>query len=76
MARFIKLTNAFGVHKGEPLSLNIDQISSVIPFNDNDPAVVYKYREHIGNAGTMVYVGDHLHFVEESYEKISAQIPH
>lgn len=72
MARFLKLTNAFGSNEGAPVVINLDHIVSIIPFNKEDSA----YQDNAPKAQTLIYTsGQLLYHVQETFEKITGSLP-
>lgn len=73
MARFLKLTNAMDPHTGAPVAINIDQITSIIPYNKNDPYI--PHGDNLDKPQTLIYTGKLLYYVQETFDKITGSLP-
>lgn len=73
MARFLKLTNAMFPHAGAPVAINIDQITSILPYNKNDPYI--PHQDGLEGPQTLIYTGAVLYYVREDFDKITGSLP-
>lgn len=74
MARFLKLTNAYGVSAGQPVAVNIDQIVSITPYKVGERAVAEARYTNANCMITTTLPEEHF-IVQETFEKITDSLP-